>query len=240
LFLEAETLTPPADDFLHQAMQLCRDNGALFILDEIITGFRWDIGGAQAVYDIVPDLSTFGKAMGNGFAVSALVGKRDIMELGGLRHNRKRVFLLSTTFGAESHALAAAIETMNIYEREHVVECLHEKGARLRDGLNEMIVANDVEGYFEVAGRPCNLIYITRDQDGERSQPFRTLFMQETIKRGLLMPSLVVSYSHGDAEIDRTVEAIGEALSVYRRALDDGVERYLVGRPVKPVFRPYN
>ncbi len=129
---------------------------------------------------------------------------------------------------------------MRIYEEEHVVEHLYRQGERLTRGINQAIVANDLEGYFEVAGRPCNLIYITRDQEKLRSQAFRTLFLQETIKRGLLMPSLVVSYSHSDADIDFTVGAIDQALGVYRKALDEGADRYLVGRSVKPVFRSYN
>jgi glutamate-1-semialdehyde 2,1-aminomutase len=91
-----------------------------------------------------------------------------------------------------------------------------------------------------VIGKPCNLVYYTQDQDRKSSQAFRALFMQETIKRGLLMPSLIISYSHTDADIDKTVAAIDEALYVYRKAIDEGVEKYLVGQPVKPVFRKYN
>ncbi len=91
-----------------------------------------------------------------------------------------------------------------------------------------------------LVGFPCNLVYGTRDQNGEPSQWFRALFMQETIKRGLLMPSLIVSYSHTDEDVDRTVAAIHDALYVYRRALDEGVEKYLVGGPTQPVFRRYN
>ncbi len=88
LIMEAETIEPPRDNFLENVRQLCHQQGALFILDEIITGFRWHLNGAQKCYNIVPDLSTFGKAMGNGFAIAALVGKRAIMEVGGLNHDR--------------------------------------------------------------------------------------------------------------------------------------------------------
>ncbi|MCK4824147.1 glutamate-1-semialdehyde 2,1-aminomutase, partial [bacterium] len=97
-----------------------------------------------------------------------------------------------------------------------------------------------LEGFFGLLGKPPNLIFFTRDQEKSPSQPFRTLFLQETLKRGLITPSLVVSYSHTDEDIDRTVEAIGEALMVYRRALEEGVEKYLVGRPVKPALRRFN
>lgn len=237
--MEAETTEPPKGNYLQDVIDLCHANDALFILDEIITGFRWHIGGAQAVYNIQPDLSTFGKALGNGFSISALVGKKEFMEVGGLMHDRERVFLLSTTYGAETHSLAAALETMRIYETEDVIGHLYRQGNRLIEGLTQAARANHVEDYFGVDGKPCNLIYVTKDAEGNRSQAFRTLFLQETIKRDLLMPSLVVSYSHSDEDIERTIEAISEALVVYRHALEEGVDKYLVGSPVAPVFRPY-
>lgn len=240
LVMEAETVYPPEENFLSHVKELCHANGALLIFDEIITGFRYHLGGAQKLHGVVPDLSTFGKAMGNGFAIAALAGKKEFMELGGLLHEKERVFLLSTTFGAETHALAASIETMNIYERENVVDQLYASGERLIEGVTQAAKDAGVEEYFGVMGKPCNLIYYTLDQDKERSQPFRTLFLQETIKRGLLMPSLVVSYSHTDEDVEHTIQAIGEALIVYRKALDEGVEKYLVGRSIQPVFRPYN
>ena len=147
---------------------------------------------------------------------------------------------MSTTYGAETSSLAAALAVMQIYEQEPVIEHLHRQGERLMRGINDAITENQLEGYFQLAGRPCNLVYVTRDANKDRSQAFRTLFLQETIKRGLLMPSLVVSYSHADADVDRTVEGVAGALGVYRQALDAGVEQFLVGKPVKPVFRPYN
>jgi glutamate-1-semialdehyde 2,1-aminomutase len=150
------------------------------------------------------------------------------------------VFLLSTTHGAENHSLAAAIRTMQVYRDDKVVERLYSQGERLRVGINRTIESLDLVGYFEILGRPSNLIYATRDQSRQPSQAFRTLFLQETIRRGLLMPSLVVSFSHTDADIDRTIDAVGEALRVYRQALENGVEKYLIGRPVKPVFRKFN
>jgi glutamate-1-semialdehyde 2,1-aminomutase len=238
--LEAETTVVPSPGFLQGLQDLVRKNGAIFILDEMITGFRWHLRGAQTYYGLRPDLSTFGKAIANGFALSALVGRRDLMELGGLSHPKERVFLLSTTHGAETHSLAAALETIRIYESEHVIEYLYRQGVRLRSGINQAIASRRLEGYFAVLGKEPNLVYATRDENKNPSQAFRTLFLQETIKRGLLMPSLVVSFSHSDEDIDRTVAAIDEALGVYKKALEDGVDKYLVGRPVKPVYRRFN
>jgi glutamate-1-semialdehyde 2,1-aminomutase len=239
--LEPARSEEPRDGYLHALQRLCHANGALLILDEMITGFRWHNGGAQKLYDVVPDLSAFGKALANGFAVSALAGKREFMRLGGLDHrDRPRVFLLSTTHGAETHALAAAIATMQVYQREGVIEHLYRQGTRLKDQAAEVIQRHGLTEFVKILGRPCCLSYSTLDQDRRQSQAFRTLFLQETIRRGVLMPSLVVSYSHTDEDVDLTVAAIDGALAVYRRALDDGVERYLVGRPSQTVYRRYN
>jgi glutamate-1-semialdehyde 2,1-aminomutase len=239
LILEAETTVTPAPGFLEGLHRIVRDHGALFILDEMITGFRWHLGGAQSFYGIHPDLSTFGKAIANGFSLSALVGRRDIMERGGLYHGRERVFLLSTTHGAEAHSLAAAIETMRIYEQEKVVDRLYRQGRRLRQGIQRAIAEHHLDGYFAVLGKEPNLIYATFDEKKNPSQSFRTLFLQETIRRGLLMPSLVVSFSHSDADVDRTIDAVADALAVYRQALEVGIDKYLIGRPVRPVFREF-
>ena len=240
LVMEAATTEEPKHDFLRRVHELCAAHGALFILDEMITGFRFHLGGAQQLYGLTPDLSTFGKAMANGFALAALAGRRDVMECGGLRHADERLFLLSTTHGAETSALAAALATMQVYRDEGVVEFLYRQGTRLRAGVRAAADANGVADHVGLVGNPTNLLYVTLDRDGKPSQHFRTLFLQELIRGGVLAPSFVVSYAHQDQDIDRTVDAVADALAVYRRALDDGVERYLVGRPVKPVFRRFN
>lgn len=239
VILEPVKSDDPVNHFLHEVQRLCRENGALFILDEMIAGFRLHNGGGQKYYNIVPDLSAFGKGLGNGFAVSALAGKREIMSLGGIHHDKERVFLLSTTHGAETHALAAAIATIKIYKQEGVIEFLHQQGEKLIQGINQAIAHYQLQGYFEVIGKPCNLVYATRDENQKPSQAYRTLFLQETIKRGFIMPSLVVSYSHTDEVVERTIDAIADALSVYKQALENGIDCYLIGRPVKPVFRKF-
>ncbi|PRD41626.1 glutamate-1-semialdehyde 2,1-aminomutase [Phyllobacterium phragmitis] len=241
LILESARGDDPQDGFLHETKRLCHENGALFILDEMITGFRWHARGAQALYGIVPDLSCFGKALGNGFSVSALAGKREFMRLGGLEHtDRARVFLLSTTHGAETHALAAAIATVNVYRSEPVIEHLHAQGHKLQEGFEEAIARHGLQSFVRTVGRPSCLAYSTLDETGGASQTFRSLFLQETIRRGVLMPSLVVSYTHSNEDIARTIEAVDGALGVYAQALDQGVERYLIGRPSQIVYRRFN
>jgi len=241
VILEPARTEEPRDGFLRALKRLCHAHGALFILDEMITGFRWHAGSGQAAYDITPDLSTFGKALANGFSVSALAGKREFMRLGGLEHyDRPRVWLLSATHGGETHALAAAIACMKVYEREPVIAHLDQQGQRLRNALGEVIAHHGLAGHFKIAGKNCCLLYATLDAEGRPSQAFRTLFLQETIRRGILMPSLVVSYTHSDEDIDKTVAAVDGALSVYKQALSEGVEHYLVGAPSQVVYRAFN
>jgi glutamate-1-semialdehyde 2,1-aminomutase len=238
--LEPEREQPPPPGYLAGLKRVCAEEGAVLIFDEMITGFRWDNGGGQKYHGVLPDLAAFGKGMGNGFSVSALAGRREIMNLGGLTHDRERVFLLSTTHGAETHGLAAGLATMRYYQDHPVVAKLWRQGARLADGVRSAAHRLGLDAHFQVFGQPCCLLYATRDADGKPSQGFRTLFLQETIQRGVLAPSLVVNYSHEDADIDATVNAVAGALEVYRQALDQGLDRFLTGRPVKPVFRRYN
>jgi glutamate-1-semialdehyde 2,1-aminomutase len=236
VFLEASRTEEPLPGFLQGLRALCRERGAVLIFDEMITGFRWHLGGAQAAYGVVPDLATFGKALANGFALSALCGKRELMRLGSRQREQDDVFLLSTTHGAETPSLAAAIATMEIYRSEPVIAHLHRQGERLATGVRAAVRRHGVEQYFEVMGRACNLLYGTRGRDGLPSQAYRCLFLQEIIARGVIAPSLVVSYSHSSDDIDRTIEAVDGALGVYAKALEDGVDRYLVGPPSRHVF----
>jgi glutamate-1-semialdehyde 2,1-aminomutase len=236
--LEPETETRPHPGYLSGVASRCRAAGAVFVLDEIITGFRFHRAGVQTEIGVVPDLTTLGKALGNGYAVSALLGRRDLMELGGIDHDRERVFLLSTTHGAESGGLAAARTVMRIQREEAVIETLYRQGSLLRTGVNDLVAAAGLTGYVGVAGRTCNLVYVTKDREGRRSQAYRSLFMQELIRGGVLGPSFVLNTSHDASALDQTFRAVEQALVVYARALEDGVEPFLTGRPVQPVFRP--
>lgn len=240
VILEPTRGDEPAPGFLLGVKTLCERHGAVLIFDEMITGFRWARGGAQKLYGVKPHLSTFGKAMANGFALSALAGDREIMKLGGLNHDKERVFLLSTTHGAELHAMAGAIATMHEYATQPVIETLYARGEQLRDGVRQVIDAHQLADYFRVVGRVCNLAFATDDADRKPSQPFRTLFLQELIRQGIIAPSFVVSYSHSREDVQRTIEAVDAALRVYAKALEGGVEKFLVGPSVKPVYRKFN
>ena len=239
LILEAARTDEPADGFLQGLRELCTREGTVLVFDEMITGFRWHRSGAQHVYGVTPDLSSFGKALGNGIAVSALAGKRELMELGGSGGGRERVFLLSTTHGAETHGLAAAIATMKVYETEPVTEHLERMGNLLRQGVEMHVSRLGLQQYFDCSGRGCCMLFGTRDADRLSSQEFRTLFLQEMIDQGVIAPSFVTSYSHSETDIEKTIDAVGYSLEIYARALADGIGNYLHGRPVKPALRAY-
>lgn len=228
-------------NFLKKTQEIAHKNGSLFILDEMITGFRWDFQGAQKYYGITPDLSTFGKAMANGFSVAALTGKREIMSLGNIKEEGKeRVFLTSTTHGAEMGSLGAFIKTMDILQRDQVVAHFWEYGKKLKIGINKIAKDLDLSSCFYVEGYDCSLNYVTKDNNGQVSLEFRTLFAQELINNGILMPYIALCQSHGSKELEITLNAVNESLKVYKKALDEGVEKYLQGPPIKPVFRKFN
>lgn len=239
LVLEAEsgTLVPPPG-YLVDLVDLAHEYGALVVVDEMITGFRWALEGAHALAGARPDLVTFGKAIGNGFAVSALAGRREVMELGGLDTDADRVFLLSTTHGAESAGLAALMATIEVHRAEGISERLAANGRALREAVQPVIDAAGLSEHVRIAGRDCNLVFVTLDAAGQPSQPFRTLFMRQLIRHGVLGPSFVVSAALTQADIEATARAVEAAAPVYAAALERGEASADLGGPsVKPVFR---
>ena len=241
VILEPATTEDPAEGYLQQVQALCRANGIVFVLDEMITGFRWHLKGAQHMYGVTPDLSTFGKAMANGFAVACVAGKREIMELGSIEFDgRERVFLLSTTHGAEMCALGAFVATVNFMKQHNVVEHLWDYGNKLVALMQRKAKANGISQNFKVGGFACSPYYQTLDSTGANSLPLRTLFVQEMINNGVLMPWISLSYRHGEAELAIIESALNATFTIYRKALDEGVEKYLVGPAIKPVFRKFN
>ncbi|MCV2458656.1 glutamate-1-semialdehyde 2,1-aminomutase [Streptomyces sp. ICN988] len=238
LILEPATHTEPPPGYLAGLRALADRHGCVLVFDEMITGFRWSEAGAQGLYGVVPDLSTFGKALGNGFAVSALAGRRELMERGGLRHPGERVFLLSTTHGAETHALAAAMAVQATYVEEGVTARLHALGERLAAGVREAAAGMGVGDHVVVRGRASNLVFATLDENRRPSQEYRTLFLRRLLAGGVLAPSFVVSGALSEADVDQTVDVVAQACAVYRKALDAADPTpWMGGRAVKPVFR---
>jgi glutamate-1-semialdehyde 2,1-aminomutase len=230
------------ETYLHDVQRLCKKHGIVFILDEMITGFRWDLKGAQNYYNIQADLCTFGKAMANGFAVAAVAGKREIMELGSIEFaGSERLFLLSTTHGAEMCGLGAFVKTVELMQRHNVVEHIWDFGQKLISLINEKASSAGIANFFKAGGVACSPWYATYDHKGEVSLPFRTLFSQEMIKNGVLMPWIALSFRHGDKELEKTSNALEKAFKTYAHAIEQGsTDGYLKGDIIKPVFRRIN
>ena len=242
VILEPMEFDYPRDNFLHKLKDLCARNGTVFILDEMITGFRLGYPGAHTALGIQADLTTWGKGVANGFSCCLLAGKKEIMELGGINHKKERVFLISTTHGAENHALAATIASIKAVKENNLIERNTKMGETLRKSLEEAIKAKGLSEYVTVKGHPCWLLMQFRNEKKEFCDGFKTLVFQEAVKHGLLFRgTFPFSLSHGEKELVKTLKAFGKILKVYRKAIKSGgYASFLVGEPVKPVFRKYN
>ncbi len=242
VILEPMEFDYPQDNFLHKIKDLCAKNGTVFILDEMITGFRLGYPGAHSMLGIQADLTTWGKGVANGFSCCLLAGKKEIMELGGINHKKERVFLISTTHGAETHALAATIATIKAVKENNLVERNMKMGETLRKGLEEAINAKGLAEYITIKGHPCWLLMQFRNEKKEFSDGYKTLVFQEAVKHGLLFRgAFPFSLAHGEKEISKTLKVFGKILKVYKKAIKaGGYESFLVGEPVKPVFRKWN
>jgi glutamate-1-semialdehyde 2,1-aminomutase len=241
VIMEAATGTvEPAPGFLEGVRRLADEDGFVLVFDEMISGMRWSSAGAQSVYGVTPDLSTWGKALGNGFSVSALAGRRDLMELGGLNTDASRVFLLSNTHGAETTGLAAYLAVADAYAERDIVGIMEAQGEKLRAGLLEAVATEGMSDHIAIMGRASALVFGTKDHEGKPSQAFRTLFIQELLRHGVLAQSLVISAAHTDADIETTVAAVAAASAVYAKAVEAGTtDGLLIGRPVAPAIREF-
>ncbi len=232
----------PAPGFLEGVRALCDRYGAILIFDEIVTGFRYCLHGASRLFAVRPDLITLGKGMANGYAVAALAGRASIMERGGLDHDGERVFLLSTTNGAEQSGLAAGIATMEFYERHDVIAQLARAGGAAAAAVRGAAAAAGIGAFLKAEGDfDCRPALVCLDHEGRPSPPHRTLFLQELIRHGVFMPWICPSFRHGDSELAQTAEACRAASQVSARAIERrSVDTLLDGPPVKPVMRRYN
>ena len=229
------------EKFLREAINLTHNYGALFIIDEMVTGFKTGFPGAITKYNLTPDMATWGKGIANGFSFCALTGKKEVMELGGiLNEGEEKVFLISTTHGGETHSIAAAIATINFFKKFKVLEHNHKIGNLFISKCLELIQNLGLSNYIELI--PCNWLPALnfRDKEGKISNSFRTLLMQEMLNKGIFFQGyLCPTYSHKIEDVNLILTALSESFKVYKKALNNGIENYLVGKEVKPVFRKY-
>ena len=136
--------------------------------------------------------------------------------------------------------LGAFVETVKIYQEDNVCHHLWSFGNKLKIEVARIVEDLGIADYFCMVGPSICLNYLTKDARGEVSLAYRTLFNQEMISNGVLIPWISPSMSHSDAELGLTLAAMQSALVIYREALEHGIGRYLLGDSIKPVFRRYN
>ena len=232
VIMEPVGVVEPQDDFLQTVRDLAHREGALLVFDEIITGFRLALGGAQEFFGVEPDLACFGKGMANGFPLSAVVGRREIMEL------FDEVFF-SFTFGGEAVSLAACIATINEIREKNVIAHLWAQGRKLKDGYNVLAREFEVEHYTECIGYFPRTVVSFKDDTGAASLVVESLFQQECLKRELLFTGgHNICYSHTDRDIDYTLRVYRTALEILAQAIKEGdVAERVEGTMLEPVFR---
>ncbi len=240
LVMEPVKFEPPKNDFLHKVASICKDRGVVFVMDEMVSGFKWGLQGAHNYYGVEADLTTWGKGMANGFSACALTGRADIMELGGIRREGDdKLFLISSTHGAESTGLAAMIATIEEFKKNNMIDSNWDRGQVLKRSLELIISKYKLETYLQLLGYPCLLSLLCQDAAGKPNDAFRTLMMQEMISHGVLFQGIFyMTWSHQQLEIDHLVMAFDKSCAIYRKAIDLGsTDGLLIGRTAKPVFR---
>lgn len=230
-------------DFYNKAIDLAHKHGTLWIMDEMITGFKTDFPGSIRKFNAKPDMATWGKGIANGFSFCALTGTKEIMEYGGInRIGEPKVFLVSTTHGGETHAIGAGLATIEVFEKENVIEHNQSIGDYFLAGANAIIKKRGLEDYLGFIGFNWSSSLVVKNANKEVDMGYRTLFMQEMIRRGILYQGILApSFSHTREDIDWMVAAFDESCEVLASALQDGYQKFLLGdQIIKPVFRKYN
>lgn len=204
VIMEPMNAEEPKADFLKKVKNLAHRNNALFILDEIVTGFRFSLGGAQKYFNVIPDLAAFGKSMANGMPISVLAGKKEYMK------KLEDVFF-SFTFGGESLSLAASLAVIKEFKEKNVISHLWNEGEYLKDKTSELIEKNGLEDVLELKGKPCWHVFNIKNYKKYSSLQIQTYIQQELIRRGILwMGSHNMSFAHKRKDINKIIKAYEE------------------------------
>jgi glutamate-1-semialdehyde aminotransferase len=231
VILEPMVFEEPKDGFLHRLRELCTERGIVLIFDEMWTGFRLALGGAQQHFGVTADLMCYSKAVANGMPISILAGRGEIMRL------CERDIFFFTTFGGEALSLAAAKATIQELREKDVPTALARQGRKLKDGYLDIARQLGMT-YTSCGGMDCRSI-VTFDASAGNPLEMKSLVQQEMIKRGVLWGGFHnMCYSHTDEDVVHTLTAYREVLPILKRAVEDkNIRSYLRGEPVEPVFR---
>jgi len=232
VIMEPVGVLEPRPGFLQAVQTRARAEGALLIFDEVLSGFRFALGGAQEYFGVTPDLACFGKAMANGYPISAVVGPRALMEL------FDEVFF-SFTYGGDTVALAATVATINEMRKNNVIGHLWAQGQKLKDGFNVLAQKCGLGRHAECVGLAPRTVLTFRDDGANGALVLKSLFQQECLRRGVLFSGgQNLCYRHSDADVEQTLRVYRAAFAVLAEAVKAGdVIQRLEGEPVKPVFR---
>lgn len=232
VIMEPVGVVPPRPGFLEGVRALCDRHGALLVFDEIVTGFRFAVGGAQEYFGVTPDLACFGKAMANGYPLAAVVGRRDVMAL------FDEVFF-SFTFGGDTLALTAAKVTIEEIRSQRLLAHVWAQGERLRDAFNVLARELGVDRRVACSGYGPRTLITFKDETGRPSLVMQSFFQQECVKRGILIHAAHnMSYSHTEDDLIQTLRVYRTTLELLATALAKGdLETRLEGPAIQPVFR---
>jgi len=232
VIMEPMNVTEPKDGFLENVKELTHQNGAVLIFDETVTGFRYAQGGAQEYFKVIPDLATFGKGLANGYPLSAVVGRANIMYL------MEEIFF-SFTFGGEALSLAAALAVMSKIHRLPVIETMRVQGEKLIAGVRQLIDSYKIEHILSVSGHPSWSFVSFKNVAPYSQWQIKTLFLQEVFAKGILtLGTHNMSYAHGDAELEKLLEVYDTVFPLLKDAVDNlKLEQYLHCEPLEPLFK---
>ena len=232
VIMEPMSIEYPKDNFLKEVKKLAHKNNALLIFDETITGFRYSLGGAQELFNVIPDLATFGKGMANGFPLSAIVGSNEVMQ-------RVEDIFFSGTFGGETLSLAAANKIIDKYKQEHVTEYFSEIGTYLLDQLNQLIDKRNLNDIFWTSGHPSWSFLHIKEQKKYNSFEVKTYFLQEMFKRGILtLGSHNINFSHTKKDINKLLKVYTEVLPMIEQSIkNQTLLENIQGDILQPLFK---
>ena len=233
VILEPIQANGPKDDFLQKVKELTHENGAVLIFDEVVSGFRYALGGASEYYDIVPDMAAFGKGMGNGLPISAVAGKKEIM-----KQIEEGIFV-STTFGGEALSMAGSLAALKILEKPGVYEHIWKLGSILKEGLEDLIKKYELGDVILVSGLPPHCGVEFEDVGSLDYLDINSIYSQAMIHNGIITVGINnINLSHTEKEIDAYLSAAEEAMVDIKKAIEqDSTEGILIGKKVDPVFK---
>ena len=230
IYIEPITLEYPKNNFLQKVKKIAKDNGSVLIFDEVVTGFRYALGGAQEYLNVTADISTFGKGMANGMPMAAITGKQKIME-------KFSDIFYSTTYGGEALSLAACSAVINEMSEKPVLKHISKLSKNLYSEFNK--IAKELDVNIKIEGTDIRSVINYYDKQNRPSLILKSLFYQETIKNGILFGpgAVLLSYSHTQNDIKKTLEVCENAMKHMKKIENSkNLKKYLKGNPIKPVM----